>query len=394
MKILITHNDYGRQSGEEAAVDKMGKMMKTHGHQISFYRPSTAGYQSGLVNKVRMFLSGIYSFRGVRDIKKRLREESPDIVNIHNLYPFVSPAVLFACRAAGIPVVMTVHNYRLMCPTGLFLRDGQPCEHCLHQGNEWGCIRYNCEKNVFKSFGYALRSCVARKVGAYKNNVDRYVCLTTFQKQKMIEAGFTADKITIIPNSAPVSPSYTRTRGEYIAYVGRLSYEKGWDMLADVARKNPGLRIEVAGFVQDRDLMPWWPPNVHFSGYLDDHELRKFYRRARFIVIPSRCYEGFPLVALEAMSMGKPVVAPDHGGFTEIIGKGASAVGRLFRPNDSLDLEAAIIELWENEPLVQLLGEKSMEKIKTSYSSEIIYRQWEHLFLKLLQSEKTSYAKH
>src|ERR1700712_4571891 len=113
MKILIVHNNYGRYSGEEAVVDKMGDMLRTHGHETSFFRADTAAYQQGLRNKMRMFLSGIYSYRGVRGLKKALRTEKPDIVNVHNLYPFISPAALFACRAAGIPVVMTVHNYRL-----------------------------------------------------------------------------------------------------------------------------------------------------------------------------------------------------------------------------------------------------------------------------------------
>jgi len=386
MKILITHNDYGRYSGEEAAVDGMSEMMRSHGHQICFYRATTASHQQGLASKIRIFLSGIYSFRGVLGIKRTLDKERPDIVNIHNLYPFISPASLFACRSAGIPVVMTVHNYRLVCPTGLFLRDGRPCEHCLQKGDEWGCVRYNCEKNFFKSLGYALRGYVARKMGAYRDNVDRFVCLTTFQKRKLVEAGFNADKITVIPNSIPVVPRYSSTHGEYIAYVGRLSHEKGWDMLIEIARRNPALRIEVAGY----NLSPSGalPGNIHLHGHLADTQLAEFYRNARFLVIPSRCYEGFPVVALEAMAMGKPVIAPDHGGFAEIIGKGPDAIGWLFRPQDITDLEAAILRLWNDEQLVQYLGEKSHEKIKTSYSSELIYRQWEHLFQELLQTQK------
>ncbi|MHA4809111.1 glycosyltransferase family 4 protein [Flavitalea flava] len=388
MKILITHNDYGRRSGEEAVVDKMGEMLKAHGHDICFYRPSTADHQHGLVSKIRMFLSGVYSYRGVKGIKKALLKENPDIINIHNLYPFISPAALFACKAAGIPIVMTVHNYRLVCPTGLFLRDGQPCELCLQQGNEWGCVRYNCEKNLSKSFGYALRGYVARKIGAYQKNVDRYVCLSSFQKKKLIEAGFTAEKIMVIPNSVPVPPPYSETPGIYIAYVGRLSEEKGWDLLMGIAGKNPELKIAVAGFIHEHTTSGAIPSNIHFAGYLDQTELMEFYRRARFLVIPSRCYEGFPLVALEAMAMGKPVIAPDHGGFTEIIGKGRHALGCLFRPNDPLDLEAAILTLWKDENLIRELGKRCVERIHSFYSSEIIYRQWECLFLDLLRTRK------
>jgi glycosyltransferase involved in cell wall biosynthesis len=385
MKILITHNDYGRYSGEEAVVDKMGEMMEAHGHQICFYRTSTADHQHGLTSKLRIFLSGIYSYQGVLGIKKTLLKEHPDIINVHNLYPFISPAALFTCKSAGVPIVMTVHNYRLMCPTGLFLRDGRPCEHCLHHGDEWGCVRYNCEKNFFKSLGYALRGYVARKMGAYHKNVDRFVCLTSFQKNKLIEAGFTAEKITVIPNSIPAAGAYSAAPGVYVGYVGRLSEEKGWDMLVEIAGKNPQLRIEIASGTPG---VPNLPGNIRFRGHLRPSELTEFYRNARFLVIPSRCYEGFPLVALEAMAMGKPVIAPDHGGFAGIVGKGPDAIGWLFRPNDIRDLEASILKLWEDEHLVQYLGKRCFEKIKTSYSSEMIYRQWEHLFQELLQPQK------
>lgn len=386
MKILITHNDYGRNSGEEAAVDSMGTMMKAHGHQIYFYRPSTAPHQQGLTSKINMFLAGLYSWQGIREIKKTLKREHPDVINIHNLYPFISPAALFTCKSAGIPVVMTVHNYRLMCPTGLFLRDGRPCEHCLRHRNEWGCIRFNCEKNGFKSIAYALRGYVARKTGAYQQNVDHYVCLTAFQKIKLIEAGFDAEKISVIPNSAPPLQPFPPILGDYIAYAGRLSSEKGWDMLLSIARRHPELPVKVAGFLQDPGLLDLVPPNVHFSGYLDQPALQDFYRNARFLVMPSRCYEGFPLVALEAMSMGKPVIAPDHGGFSEIIGKGPHAVGRLFPPGNVADLEAAILKCWNDEDLVRELSRRCIEKAKTTYSAEAIYRQWHQLFLDLLNN--------
>ena len=388
MKILITHNDYGRPSGEEAAVDHMTEMMTAHGHQISLYRPSTAAYQQGFSNKIHMFFSGLYSWQGIKDIRKTLKEETPDIINIHNLYPFISPAALFACKAAGIPIVMTVHNYRLVCPTGLLLRNGQPCEHCLHERSEWGCFRYNCTRNLFKSFGYSLREYVARTTGAYQKNVDRYVCLTDFQKYKLIAAGFPADKITVIPNSVPIPGTEPAQTGRYIAFIGRMSYEKGWDMLVNIAAANPDLLIRAAGFLPVPSIQASMPPNIQFTGFLDPSERSEFYRAARFIVMPSRCYEGLPLVALEAMAMGRPVIAPDHGGFTGIIGKGPEAIGCLFRPNDQVDLETNIRKLWTDDKLVKDLGKRAIEKAATAYSSEIIYHQWERLFREVLQTEK------
>lgn len=167
MKILIVHNNYGKYSGEEAVVDKMAAMLQEHGHQVGFYRMTSEGSRESLSGKIKGFLSGIYSPAGVKGMREAIEREKPDIINVHNLYPFISPAALFECRKAGIPVVMTVHNFRLICPTGLFMRDGGPCELCLQKGNEWSCIRYNCEHSLFKSTGYTLRNAYARWTGAY-----------------------------------------------------------------------------------------------------------------------------------------------------------------------------------------------------------------------------------
>ena len=130
MKILIVHNNYGKYSGEEAVVDKMADMLMSHGHEVAFYRRTTEGVRESAVGKIKGFLSGIYSSSGVRGMRDALRRERPDIVSVHNLYPFISPAALFECKKAGVPIVMTIHNFRLICPTGLFMRDGLPCEVC------------------------------------------------------------------------------------------------------------------------------------------------------------------------------------------------------------------------------------------------------------------------
>ncbi|WP_373133628.1 glycosyltransferase, partial [Bacteroides salyersiae] len=239
MKILIVHNNYGKYSGEEAVVDKMATMLQSHKHTVCFYRLTTEGARDKISDKIKGFTAGIYSHTGVKGIKKILRKEKPDIINVHNLYPFISPAALFECKKAGIPVVMTVHNFRLICPTGLFMRNGKPCEQCLDRKNEWSCIKYNCEHSIFKSIGYTLRNVYARWTKAYLRNVDMFACITEFQKKKLIEAGYDKNKITVIPNSIDAPCSYTPTSGEYIAYIGRLSYEKGYDLLVEVARKHP-----------------------------------------------------------------------------------------------------------------------------------------------------------
>lgn len=382
MKILLVHNNYGKYSGEEAVVDKMAAMLQSHNHTVCFYRLTTEGARDTISDKIKGFTAGIYSHIGVKGMAEILLKEKPDIINVHNLYPFISPAALFECKKANIPVVMTVHNFRLICPTGLFMRNGKPCEQCLDRKNEWSCIKYNCEHSIFKSIGYALRNVYARWTKAYLKNVDMFACITEFQKKKLIEAGYDKNKIVVIPNSIDALCSYTPATGDYIAYIGRLSYEKGYDLLIEVAQKHPEIKFCFAGAQREKNNTEI-PENVEFKGYLQKKELSKFIQESRFIVIPSRCYEGFPMAILEAACYGKPAIAPNHGGFTEIIGKEDKAIGYLFEPNNVCDLEEQIVTLWNNPALASDLGRKAFEKLRKEYSSEVVYEKWSHLFAQL-----------
>ena len=383
MKILLVHNNYGKYSGEEAVVDKMASMFREHGHEVCFYRLTTERSRESLSGKIKGFLCGIYSPSGVKGLREILEREKPDVVNVHNLYPFISPAALFECKKTKVPVVMTVHNFRLICPTGLFMRNGKPCEVCLQKRNEWGCIQYNCEHSYFKSVGYTLRNVYARWTGAYKNNVRTFACITEFQRKKLIEAGFDKNKIVVIPNSIDIPLKYETTFGSYVAYIGRLSYEKGYDLLVEIARKYPEIQFCFAGAKREATNIAF-PKNVQLMGYLKGKELEHFIKNARLVVIPSRCYEGFPMAILEAAQFGKPCVCPDHGGFTEIIGKGENTIGRLFEPNNLNDLEKQILALWNQPVLVEELEQKAYEKLQKEYSSEVVYNKWNELFTKIL----------
>lgn len=383
MKVLIVHNDYGKYSGEEAVVDKMAAMLPTIGYEVAQLRMTTADARESLMGKIRGFVSGIYCPGGVKAMREAIRRESPDVVNVHNLYPFISPAALRECRKAGIPVVMTVHNFRIMCPTGLFMRDNSPCEVCLERGDEWACVKYNCEHSRLKSIGYAVRNAVARTGQYYRDCVDMFACITDFQRRKLIQAGFPPEKIVVIPNSMDVPPLTDCEAGNYVAYSGRISMEKGVDMIIEAARRHPDIPFKLAGAVRDTDLVADLPSNVELTGYLSGEKLRDFYANARFFVMASRWYEGFPMTILEAARFAKPMVAPDHGGFTEIIGRGEDAIGMLVSPEKSDSLSDAIYELWRSSSKTQQLGRKAYDKLKHTYSIDVVSAQWSKLLDKI-----------
>ena len=390
MKILLVHNDYGKYSGEESVVDQMAAMWTGHGHQVVQLRMSTADSRDSLVGKIHGFLAGFYSPKGVREMRRILKMEHPDVVNVHNLYPFISPAALFECKKADVPVVMTVHNFRLICPTGLFMRDGKPCELCLEKGNEWDCVRYNCEHSLLKSVGYAARNAVARYSEVYHKCVDRFACITDFQRRKLIQAGFDPAKMAVIPNAIVATSDYDPTVGTYVAFCGRLSREKGVDLIVEVARRHPEITFKFAGALRDLDIVENLPTNVSLVGYLHGEELNAFYKRAAFFVMASRWYEGFPMSILEAAQFGKPTVGPNHGGFTEIIGEDKTAIGRLFVPGDVDDLEQHVVALWNNSDEIARLGEKAHDKLLREYSSEVIYKKWNDLIRSIFNNGETS----
>ena len=383
MKILLVHNDYAKYSGEEAVVDKMNSLFQKLGHEVCQLRMTTAGSRDNLKGKIKGFAAGIHSPKGIKAMKEILEKEKPDIVNVHNLYPFISPAALRECKKAGIPVIMTVHNYRLMCPTGLFMRKNKPCELCLQKGNEWGCIKYNCEKSILKSVGYAARNAVARSRKHYLECVDMFACLTDFQRRKLLEAGFPKEKLTVIPNSVTKKEKSSEDEN-YVAYAGRLSEEKGINLILEVAKRNPNINFKFAGSlnINDPELTNSLKElkNIQLLGHLSGEELEDFYRKASFFVMASLCYEGFPMAILEAGRYGKPFVAPNHGGFTEII----DGIGILFKPGDADSLEEAVVSLWNDKEKIKDLGEKTYNKISTEYSENKVASDWNKLICKLL----------
>lgn len=385
MRILMVHNDYGRYSGEEAMVDLMIADGRAAGYTIEEYRRTSKHARGSLRGNIHGFVSGIYSISGVRLMRQALHRFQPDLVHIHNLYPFISPAALFACRKADVPVVMTVHNYRLICANGLFLRDGHPCEECLTHHNEWNCIRHRCEGTTMRSLGYALRNYIARVSKAYTQCVDYFCCLTQFQRDKLIEAGLDPNKILIFPNyvSQPFGgktvPTLPSSQRNYIGYVGRLSPEKGYDMLLEVARRHPDIPFRFAGTLRDSATAVSLP-NVTYCGLLNHEQLSQFYREARFIVVPSRCYEGFPLVLPEAFSHGRTCIAPNHGPFPDLLRYHDQASGQLFTPGSVADLETTVVLLWHDHQRLSQLETVATDEAAHRFNKQLINRRW-HRFL-------------
>jgi len=373
MKVCLVHNAYGRFSGEEEVVDRQADLLRAAGHEVLRFERSSAEIPEMFLGRARAFFAGIYNPLARRRFAAFLTEKRPEIVHIHNLFPLISPSILDVCRERRLAVVMTVHNYRLICPSGLFLSRGEVCERC-RGGREYWCVWRRCEGSLLKSLGYALRGAVARRRGSFRSGVQCFAVLTEFQRKKMVDEGFDPERIEVIPNMArPWSRDdrYSLT-GDYIGYVGRISPEKGIDVILQAARLLPELSFRLAGDPgKGAETADSFPKNVFFQGYLDRVALDDFFMKSRMILLPSRWYEGFPMVALDAMLYGKPLVASRIGGIPEIVDDGET--GLLFAPGDVEGLAEKIRFLWDRPDLCLRMGTAGREKALREYSPQKYY---------------------
>ena len=237
MKLLFIHNNYASDnSGEEHAINGLVKLLEINGHEIKCYRKTSNIIKNNLFLKIKAFFSGIFSVSSYYELKKIIESFNPDIIQVQNLYPFISPGIIHLIKKKNIPIVMRCPNYRLFCPTGLHLdAAGQVCELCLSTTKEFNCIRKNCERSFFKSLGYALRNFFARTFWGIYKDIDRYIVQSDFQKSKFIKNGISEEKIFVVSGLTPTLNKVDINKNpKNVSFIGRVSIEKG---ILDICRQ-------------------------------------------------------------------------------------------------------------------------------------------------------------
>jgi glycosyltransferase involved in cell wall biosynthesis len=373
MKILQVHNTYRFYGGEDRVYRSIVDLLENRGHKIAKLERNSRNL-IGFHGKIRAFVEGIYSRSAIKELLNTIKVNRPDIVHIHNLYPLISPSILPVLRRHRIPVVMTCHNYRLTCPIGVHLNSDRICDKCLDDHEYW-CILKDCRNNIFESVAFCLRSVIARQLQIFQKNVTIFVTPTKFIKQWLIKAGFNEDKFAVIPNMVK-SPACERefSGKDYVAYVGRISPEKGVDTILKAASFLPDIKIKIAGDGPSlEEYKKIAPHNTEFIGLLNRKKVSAFYSKARFVIVPSKCFEVFPLVTAEAMSHGLPVVASNVGGLPEIVDDGVT--GLLFRPEKADDLAKKIKILWNNKGLCKRMGKVAQNMFNLRYCEDAYYRR-------------------
>jgi len=382
VRVLLIHNEYRCFGGEQAVVQDIQRVLEANGHETQPFFQTSAGIAS-FPQKANAFGRGIYNPSSRIAIRRLIAKLRPHVANVHNVFPLISPSVLPELRAQGIPTLMTVHNYRLVCPNGLHLWKDRLCEQCCG-GHEYWCAVRNCTGELFKSVGYAFRNYVARRARFFSDNVTLYAPLTAFSKNRLIDAGISEERIAVIPNMVhPGDVPSPNNNGSVVGCVGRVSPEKGIPCLAAAAQHCPSISFQVAGdYSAQPEILSSAPKNMSFLGHLNKEALDEFYTLVKILAFPSICFEGFPGVLLEAMVRGIPVVCSRIGGLPEIVEDGVT--GLLFEPGNADELAQKIQFLIDRPSQCREMGERGREKVLREYSPERYYERLMTAFDKAL----------
>jgi glycosyltransferase involved in cell wall biosynthesis len=365
MRVLVVHNRYrsAQPSGENIAVDDQIALLESAGCEVLRYERESDDIRTmPLVRKASVPLQVAWSRRARSEIKRVLTSEEVDLVHVHNTFPLISPAILGACKRAGVPVVATLHNYRLMCVNGLLFRDGRPCEVCVGRSS-WAGVRHGCYRDSrILSLPIALGTEVHRGLGTWTKGVTQFIALSNFARDKFVLGGLPPAQVEVLPNAVPRPAVGREGPGDYFLYLGRLSPEKGVDILADAWNEAFGKLLIVGDGPARPGLqarMSTSNGSVSFLGQRPRDECIELLRNARALVVSSRVYEGSPVALAEAYASGVPVVAPDIGAFREYVEHGET--GLLFTDGQSDELRARLGELVDESAALRMgLGARDL----------------------------------
>jgi len=400
MRIAMANNYYYIRGGAERVLFEEKKVLEAHGHQVpvfsqahphnetsefsDYYVPFKDWRNISLLQKVPMALKLMYDRRTARGFNRFLEASKSNIVHTHNIYGGLTTSILDIAKRKGVPVVMTLHDYKLICPSYAMLNRGTVCEDC--KGGSFILSMLNtCHKESLTASGvYCIESYLNKWLHKY-DTISYFICPSMFSLRKHAEHGISQDRLLHIPNfvnSSIYKPQYEN--GRYALFVGRISREKGiFTLLAAVEHLNIQVRIVGDGPLKEEyENMAKSMSHVIFEGYKTGNDLKRLYEDAAFLVLPSECYENAPMTILEAYAYGKPAVGSRIGGIAEMIDHGKT--GMLFEMGNAHQLAECIENLWSKKSLCRQMGHAARNKVEREYSSELHYEHLMELYRNLL----------
>ena len=369
LKVLIAHNAYQQRGGEDSVVDSECELLRAHGHEVEVFRRHNDDVAG--MSKAALALQTVWSTESSQDLLAQLDGFQPDVVHVHNTLPLISPSIYWAAHRRGLPVVQTLHNFRLMCPQAMFLRDGRVCEDCLGHVPWKGVIRACYRGSRAQTAVLAASVTMHKAMGTYRDKVTRYIALNQFCRQKFVDGGLPANKVVIKPNFVEDAGLPTWDDRQSGLFVGRLSTDKGVAVLLQ-AQQLSGASVDVIGA---GDLLEKVRQQLGHRalGFLPVAEIITKMRRASYLVVPSLWYENFPRTLVEAFSCGLPVIASRLGALAELVEDGKT--GLLFEPGNAQDLAEKLSWAQANPQTMSQMGRNARLKYEQAYSPQTNYEQ-------------------
>jgi glycosyltransferase involved in cell wall biosynthesis len=375
MRILVVHNRYRSTapSGENRVVDQESGALTALGHEVEhFERHSDEIEEWSAARKATLPARVVWNPETRRDLKKVLRRFRPDVVHVHNTFPVVSPSILYACRDERVPVVVTLHNYKLLCASGDFFRDGEVCHDCAG-GNPAPAVVHRCYRgSVMATIPTVVAARVHRR--AWRNLVAAYIFISDSQRRLLAAMDLDPERVFVKHNLVPYEGTAGEPRDRQVAYVGRLDHAKGLPLLLrawDRYRQTAGddaLRLVIAGGGPLDDEVRRWAagrPSVELAGHLPRQDCFDLIARSRAVLLPSQWEETFGLVVVEAMAAGVAPVAAAHGSFPELVTDGVN--GALFQPGDPDDLAKVLLDVDGNPDRYEDYGRRARETYENRF---------------------------
>lgn len=389
LRILIAHNHYQQKGGEDAVVANETVLLAGHGHRVDLHVVTNDAIR-GVTSKISALRNCTYSVEARRSIAERLASARPDVVHVHNLFPLLTPSIYDACHDFGVPVVQTLHNYRIMCAGALLMRDGQPCMKCINGSPYWGALHACYRNSRIGSAAVAGMIDWHRRQGTWTTKVDAYIALSRFARDRFVEAGLPAERIHVKSNLVFEPPPSEPLVRRGALFVGRLSEEKG---VRDLIAAWQGLEIPltIAGDGPlESELRRSAPASVRFLGQIDKREVVAEMQRAAFLVLPSRCFENFPVTIAEAFSNGLPAIVSQLGALQEIVVAGKT--GLCVEPGNPFSLRQAVERAYANPKSMREMGRAARAHFASYLAPEANYHALMAIYDAAIVSARTRSA--
>ncbi len=393
MRILLAHNRYQQRGGEDVVFESERELLEQAGHEVTVFERHNVEITSySALELLDLSRRTVWASDSASALRAIIAESRPEIAHFYNTFPLISPAAYYACSSAGIPVIQTLSNYRLICPGSELLRDGKPCELCITKKIPWPGIRHQCyRKSRVQTSVVATMLALHRLANTWNLRVATYIALTEFSRRKFIEGGLPADRIVVKPNFINPDPGPRDNERGYALFVGRLSREKGIRTLLRAWEDLPDIPLKIAG---DGPQMPivQQVAGRHRGGHISPlgwrprSEIIDLLKGAQFLVIPSECYEGFPVTLVEALACGVPVIGSKLGGIEEVIRHGYS--GLYFESGNASSLASIARSLWGDKTLRTHLGKGARSEFEAKYTAERNLEMLTEIFETALESRQ------